>query len=434
VVLKKVHAQSKRRLVKVPDHTHTEMRVSIGFAASFFVAFLVTFLALERMTWDQIEAVWTVAISAGFINHGIWTRERGLVLGGSSSIAATLISLAFAPTFVPVGWIILGCASAISGLYRAQRRENLLVGVYIAFGGFIRLLSVYLSTSDYSQWMVWMVLVGLMISTVGLESKNPVMRFTGASCILATVVTYTFYPELMFLSVLLVFAVGITTNLVYLYRLLGRTPKIGEIFSFATRALFLHGLKKPIDQYRVLAILIGGNIGAEKVIHDVLSRLGPRCEPIIILGPTAPTQLSLSKNVKIGWVTAVSGVSDLEYPILSPEDPSMITVFLNKNLETLPEDKKPVVLGDFLDNMIPHMDKSLFYKYYSDLASAARVLNHTVIFVVKADIHGEVNINIVKRFADVIIENREREEKGRLVREVRVTNHVDDIHTDWEKY
>jgi hypothetical protein len=418
----------------VPNHTHIDMRVSVGFAASFFVAFLVTILAPEGMTWNQIEAIWTVAISASFINHGILDRERGLVLGGSLSIAATLISLAFAPTFFPLGWIVLGCAIAVSGFYRAPRTENLLIGVYIALGGFIRLLSVYLSTSYSSAMMVWMVLIGLIIMTVAMEGKNPVMRFMGASCILVSVVTYTFFPELMFLSVALVFAVGMPVNLVYLYRLLGRTPKIGEIFSFATRALFLHGLKKPIDQYSVIAILIKGNIGAEKVVHDLISRLETRCTPLLLLGPTAPTQLSLPKDAKIGWVTTISGVSELEYPILSPEDPSMVNVFLNKTLKNLPEDSKPVVLGDFLDNMIPHMDESLFYKYYSDLASAARILNYTVVFIVKADIHSEVDINVVKRFADVIIENREREEKGRLVREVRVSNQVDNIHTDWEKY
>jgi len=418
----------------VPNHTRTDMRVSIGFAASFFVAFLVTILAPEGMTWNQIEAIWTVAISAGFINHGIWDRERGLVLGGSLSIAATLISLPFAPTFFPLGWIVLGCAVAVSGFYRAPRTENLLIGVYIALGGFIRLLSVYLSASYSSALMVWMVLIGLMIMTVAMEGKNPVMRFMGASCILASVVTYTFFPELMFLSVALVFAVGMPMNLVYLYRLLGRTPKIGEIFSFATRALFLHGLKKPIDQYSVIAILIKGNIGAEKVIHDLISRLETRCTPILLLGPTAPTQLSLPKDAKIGWVTTISGVSELEYPILSPEDPSMVSVFLNKTLKILPKDSKPVILGDFLDNMIPHMDESLFYKYYSDLASAARILNYTIVFIVKADIHREVDINVVKRFADVIIENREREEKGRLVREVRVSNRVDNINTEWEKY
>jgi hypothetical protein len=421
-------------LMKMPDHTHTDMRVSVGFAASFFVAFLVTMLAPAGMTWNQIEAIWTVAISAGFINHGIWDRERGLVLGGFLSIAATLISLAFVPTFFPLGWIVLGCAVAVSSFYRAPRTENLLIGVYIALGGFIRLLSVYLSTSYSSAMMVWMVLIGLIIITVAMEGKNPVMRFVGASCILVSVVTYTFFPELMFLSVALVFAVGMPVNLVYLHRLLGRTPKIGEIFSFATRALFLHGLKKPIEQYSVIVILIKGNIGAEKVIHDLMSRLETKCAPILLLGPTAPTQLSLPKDAKVGWVTTISGVSEVEYPILSPEDPSMVSVFLNKILKTLPEDSRPVVLGDFLDNMIPHMDESVFYKYYSDLASAARILNYTVVFIVKADIHSEVDVNVVKRFADVIIENREREEKGRLIREVRVSNRVDNIHTDWEKY
>ena len=103
-------------------------------------------------------------------------------------------------------------------------------------------------------------------------------------------------------------------------------------------------------------------------------------------------------------------------------------------MKTLPQGSRPVILGDFLDNMIPHMNESLFYKYYSDLASAARVLNHTVVFVVKADIHSEIDVNVVRRFADVIIENREREEKGRLVREVRVSNQVDNIYTDWESY
>jgi hypothetical protein len=418
----------------VPNRTRTDMRISIGFAIGFFVAFLVTIFAPEGMTWDQIEAVWTVAISAGFINHGIWESDRGLVLGSFLSIAATLISLPFAPTFFPVGWIVLGCTVAISGFYRAPRTENLLIGVYIALGGFIRLLSVHLSTSYSSALMVWMVLIGLIIMTVAMEGKNPVMRFMGASCILASVVSYTFFPELMFLSVALVFAVGMPVNTVYLYRILGRTPKIGEIFSFATRALFLHGLKKPIDQYSVIAILIKGNIGAEKVVHDLMSRLEGRCTPILLLGPTAPTQLSLPKDAKVGWVTTISGVSELDYSILSPEDPSMVSVFLTKTLKTLPEDSRPIIIGDFLDNMIPHMDESLFYKYYSDIASAARILHHTVVFIVKADIHSEVDVNVVKRFADVIIENRELEEKGRLVREVRVSNRVDNIHTDWEKY
>jgi hypothetical protein len=232
----------------------------------------------------------------------------------------------------------------------------------------------------------------------------------------------------------LTFAVGMVANVVQLYRVLGRTPKIGEIISFASRALVQYGLKKPIDQYHVIVILIKGNIGAEDVTRDLLSRLEPRCTPILLLGPTAPAQVALPKGAVVGWVTTVSGVSSLDYPVLSPEDPTAVRMFLTRTLGSLPQDTKPVILGDFLDNMIPHMDESLFYRYYSDLASATRVLKHTVVFIVNADIHAEVEINVVKRFADVIIENREREERGRLVREVRVSNQVDEIYTDWERY
>jgi hypothetical protein len=84
--------------------------------------------------------------------------------------------------------------------------------------------------------------------------------------------------------------------------------------------------------------------------------------------------------------------------------------------------------------MIPHMDEGVFYQYYSEQASVARVSNRTLIPIVTVDIHREVDVNVVKRFADVIIENREREAHGRLIREVRVSNRVDNIHTDWERY
>lgn len=232
------------------------------------------------------------------------------------------------------------------------------------------------------------------------------------------------------LSVALV-ATVISTTFIYLF-LTVYTPMYYP--TFATRALFLGGLTKPIDQYRVIAILIKGNIRGENIIQDVMSRLEPNNAPILLLGPTAPTQLSLSEDIKVGWVTSVSDISDMAYRILSPENATETSIFLTKTLKSLPEDMKPVILGDFLDNMIPHMSESLFYKYYSGLASNARVANYTAVFVVKADIHSEININVVKRFADVIIENRESEKKGKLIREVRVSNLVDNIHTDWEKY
>jgi hypothetical protein len=420
-------------LAIVQEHPHVEVRVWIGFAASFSLAFLVTFLAQDRLTANQVWAVWTVALSAAFINHGVLHHDRIVLLSSSLSIILALLGLAFAPALFPAGWIITGCGTALSGFYNRSRNQSL-IGAFVALGGLIHLLAFFVVADALSVLLVWLVLAGLIFITVGTESRSPVPHFMGVAWILVSVGSYAFFPEFMFWSLILVFAVGMTANLVYLYRLLGRAPRVGEIFSFATHALFLKGLKKPIDQYRVLAILLQGNIGAKNVTHDVLSRLEPACMPVLLLGPTAPMQLSLPREAKVAWVTAVSGVPKLDHPVLSPEDPTAVSVFLTKTLDALPKDVKPVILGDFLDNMIPHMDESLFYKYYSDQASATRVSNRTLIPIVNVDIHREGDINVVKRFADVIIENREREEHGRLIREVRVSNRVDNIHTDWERY
>ncbi len=419
--------------MKVSNNTREEMLVWIGFAASFAIAFLIIILGQDILMEDQVWAIWTVAMSTGFISHGIWQHERIIIFSGFSSILVTLFSLVFVPPLFPMGWVVLGCGVATSSFLSHSRFQSL-IGVYITLGGIITLISVYLTGSALSALMVWMVLAGLIFITVAMETRSPIVHFMGACWILVSVTSYIFVPDLMLPLLLATFIAGTGANFVYLYRRLGRTPKIGEIFSFATRALSLHGLKKPLDQYRVLALLIRGNIGAENVIYELVSRLEPKCAPILLLGPTAPMQLSFSKKEKIGWVTAVSVVSEPDYPILPPEDPSKVSVFLTKTLEALPSEVKPIIIGDFLDNMIPHMSESTFYKFYSDLASTARMLNYTVVSIVKADIHREVTVNVVKRFADVIIENREREDKGRLVREVRVSNQVDRIHTNWERY
>ncbi len=300
--------------------------------------------------------------------------------------------------------------------------------------GVMRLLSVYVSTSSNALVMSWFVVVGLVFITLGREIDNPAWHYMGMAWILATVVAFTFRPQWMLLSAGVVFVVGMIANFAYLHRLLGRTPKLGELISFATRALFLKGLKRPIDQYHVVVILTKGNVAAQDAIRDLLSRLEPTGVSIVLLGPTAPTQLSLPQAAKVGWVSGVSSASKPDYTILSPQDPTELNVFLTKTLDTVPEGSRAVILGDFLDNMIPHMGESVYYKFYSDLASNMRVLNHTIVFIVSADIHSEEEIHVAKRFADVIIENREREEGGRLVREVRVSNRVDNIHTDWERY
>lgn len=130
----------------------------------------------------------------------------------------------------------------------------------------------------------------------------------------------------------------------------------------------------------------------------------------------------------------MSGVTEQGYKMLAPSNPTEVNIFLSEAMKATPADQAPIIIGDFMDNMIPFMKEESFFRYYSDLASRIKVLNHIAVFIVKSDIHSDVTINIVKSFADVIIENREREiNRGRMVREVRVSNKLDNFSTEWEK-
>jgi hypothetical protein len=218
-----------------------------------------------------------------------------------------------------------------------------------------------------------------------------------------------------------------------MYRTLGRAPRVGEILTLAARALFTYGLKRPLNHYRLVAISVQGNVATEQIADELLSKLEPSWRPIVLLGPTAPTQVRIPSSARVGWVTSLSGFEARGFSVLSPGNPSDINIFLADALKAGPPGTSPIIIGDFLDNLIPLMKEEAFFKYYSELASRIKLQNHTGVFIVKSDIHPEVAVNVVKRFADVIIENREREERNRLVREVRVSNKVDNLHTDWQK-
>ena len=192
-------------------------------------------------------------------------------------------------------------------------------------------------------------------------------------------------------------------------------------------------MRKPLDQYRVVAIAVQGDIGTPLIVDELLSKLREMWYPIVMLGPTSPTEITLRPGTKIGWVTTLSGVPKEEYTVLSPSNPTEVNIFLSDATKSTPSGSVPVIIGDYLDNMIPFMREDSFFRYYSELASRIKVLNHTGVFIIKSDIHPEVIVNIVKQFADVIIENREREDRTRMVREVRVTNKADNFSTEWKK-
>jgi len=83
--------------------------------------------------------------------------------------------------------------------------------------------------------------------------------------------------------------------------------------------------------------------------------------------------------------------------------------------------------------MIAFMKDELFFRYYSDLASRIKVFNHTAAFIVKSDIHSEATINVVKRFADVIIENRERSARKENRTRSSRQHQNGQFSTEWER-
>lgn len=361
-------------------------------------------------------------------NYGFIATIAGVIV--AVAVDFGLITLAFA--LIGFG-LVIGLGLMLVGF--TTRKTIVPLGAYMLIGAIIQYMSA--PPVQFLVTLTWLMLGGAALASFGYLSDSPVAHFAGIGFIFGTLAVYILAGE----NYLMVGVVGISivlgslvASFTYMYHRLGRPPKVGEILTLAARALFTYGLRKPLDEYRVIAIAIQGDIGTELVIDELLSNLEERWRPIVLLGPTSPTEIILPSSAKLGWVSALSGVTEQSYTMLSPNNPSDVNIFIGDAVKETPSDQTPIIIGDFLDNIIPFMKEETFFRYYSDLASRIKVLNQTAVFIVKSDIHPEVTINIVKRFADVIIENREREERRqRVVREVRVSNKIDNFSTEWEK-
>ena len=412
----------------------------------------------------KVFAVWGILFAAGLISESV-LPELGAIFPG--------------PTF---WWIIIGLAVSITGFLLGHRLENiygaLAVGCdlivillidfslasnllgQIAFGIVIGLglvllgfktdrgispLGVYMIAGTILQFLTpfsmqhlmdvtWLMLGGAAFASFGYLKRSALAHFVGIAFIFSILGVYIVGGNYALVGLVgcLVVAGGLLSGFVYMHQSLGRRPHVEEVLTLAARALFLYGLRKPLDKYRLIVITLQGNIGTELIINELLERFEEHWLPVILLGPTSPTEISYPSRAKIGWVTSLTGVEKEKVTLLSPNNPTDMNIFLSENLKGLAAGIIPVVIGDFLDSIIPFMKEDTFFKYYSDLASRIKLLDHTGVFILKSDIHPELAVNVVKRFADVIIENREREQGGRILREVRVSNTVDNIQTDWQ--
>ncbi len=190
-----------------------------------------------------------------------------------------------------------------------------------------------------------------------------------------------------------------------------------------------------LDQYRIVVACVRGNVSVKETMTRILKNAVGPCStiPTLVLGPTAPEDITTGQPGRIGWVTFVDGTSAAhpspEVQIISPDNLLEVNLFIEKAAEG---GGNQLILGDFLDNIIKSTrSPESFYSFFCQLASRVRLKKRTAILVIKEDIHEKPMVEMVKRFADVVMEFRDQDNKGLLTVEMRTLNFADNVYTRW---
>jgi hypothetical protein len=193
-----------------------------------------------------------------------------------------------------------------------------------------------------------------------------------------------------------------------------------------------------LDRHRLVIACVRGNVSVREtlrtILQDALPSDGP--PPLLVLGPTAPEEISNGHSNRIGWVTFVDG-SSLAHPsskveIISPDNLLEVNLFIEKCVQ---ESESKVIVGDFLDNVIRSINSpESFYSFFCQLASRVKLKKRTAILVIKEDIHDRAVVETVKRFADLVLEFRDQDTNGALKVEMRTLNFADNIYTSWRPF
>lgn len=190
-------------------------------------------------------------------------------------------------------------------------------------------------------------------------------------------------------------------------------------------------LKRPLSDYRVIVACVRGSVSVTEILGEILDSVRSEgCTPILLLGPTSPSDLT-PQDSKVGWITFAAGEEESSFTTITPQNLTDINLFIEKSLrENL--GANPVVVGDFLDNILSSSSSlETLYSFYSQLASRMKQHRRTGVFLIKEDLHDQKKVEMIRRFADVILEYRLREEEMEIIWEMRAFNFVDKIYTGW---
>src|SRR5215831_9249757 len=199
-----------------------------------------------------------------------------------------------------------------------------------------------------------------------------------------------------------------------------------------------------LDQYRLVVACVRGNVSVRETMSRLLHDVVPETEqpPVLVLGPTAPEDLTgISPNARVGWVTFVDGNTQAQTQgesgpgyaqVISPDNLLEVNLFIEQSANSN-EDSSQLILGDFLDNIIKSSSSpESFYSFLCQLASRVKMKKRTAVLVIKEDIHDRSIVEMVKRFADIVLEFRDQElDEGALSVEMRTLNFADNIYSRW---
>jgi len=193
-----------------------------------------------------------------------------------------------------------------------------------------------------------------------------------------------------------------------------------------------------LDRHRLVIACVRGNVSVRETIRTILEDALPSDAPapLLLLGPTAPEEISNGDSNRIGWVTFVDG-SSMAHPtgrveIISPDNLLEVNLFIEKCAQ---ESESNVIVGDFLDNVIRSINSpESFYSFFCQLASRVKLKKRTAILIIKEDIHDRSVVETVKRFADLVLEFRDQDANGALKVEMRTLNFADNIYTSWRPF
>lgn len=187
-----------------------------------------------------------------------------------------------------------------------------------------------------------------------------------------------------------------------------------------------------LNKYHVVVFAIRGVVPIKMLTARIVEALKPFYSPILALGPTSPTELARD-GLKALWVTDIIEEKPQDVVVTPPRALTEISIFMTGATKA-PEDARPILVGDFLDGVIPHVPFNTFSSFYSVVAGKFRASGKTAILMIQEDMHEEQMATLVKRHADLLIEMREREEKGKRLEEVRISNHLAKDYSDWKSF